>query len=182
MKALLLVSLALVSAACAADESLRLDASQGYDCAAEFLERREQFPSEFPVRLLVDRRMASFNREGVFEAVDSWNEQLDTELFEIALAEEPERGPGHVVITQSHELARHTLGQTFHIEARVVKLSVEDKVRALVAKHELGHVLGLGHETDYDDLMNKVSHSAEQIDNLSVRAACLIKTALLNSR
>lgn len=187
--AALLLSLA---SGCAGLDTFEPDTTEDIDCSDWFLRHRTLFPNEFPRRVLLAEDLPDEFAQAISDGAQSWNDTFSFDVFSVERADDelllhlPVCGWETVAVKDLEPAGRRGIAFYDSCFARIMldPVQMPDKqgrsLLPIVAKHELGHTLGLPHVEDPHDLMNRYTAFVDQYDSVSPRERCLVKTAFLN--
>lgn len=126
------------------------------------------YPQDFPLTLVVDEDFGETNLEALQQAVFAWNNRLDSEVFALSAhrvswtsseiyapdpstvivlrGDIPDDHPTMIKQGQANLIWHELTGRMTHAYV-FLDVAVPDRDAMVVLKHELGHVLGLRHDT-----------------------------------
>jgi len=152
-------------------------------------------PSEFPVEVLIDSRTPNHSVALILDAIDAWNTRIGQEVLYATVTEDLAGMHGmcnYAIVTANKLLPDPHVGLTTygpcaanHVEIETMELHAGDAEEYIfadwlvthIAIHELGHVLGLDHESDATSIMYPLLLNGGQ--QISKRSTCLVKLAVV---
>lgn len=147
---------------------------------------RTWLPTGFPVEVVIDTRVRNDHVALVLDAIDMWNDQLNTELLFATITEDTYAMHGEcnfVTITTKSRLPDLDVGLTTygrcaadHVDILTSPPLSAQEIRNIAA-HELGHVLGVPHDdTDPTSIMYPEVSAGFRF--ISERSTCVVRIAL----
>ena len=158
------------------------------------------YPTRFPVNIVLDDHLTEHNRALMLEAIDAWNERMKAEVVYATITSNLDMHDkcNYAVVTDTTDLKGNWIGLTTYGQCASDIVNVEtmqtmmapgsappeyytDDLVLNVTTHEIGHVLGLGHETNTASVMYPSVGPGDH-RYITTQSYCLVQKAIQHTK
>lgn len=154
--------------------------------------------TKFPINVVLDANLTDHNIEIMLDAIEAWNTRLKMEVLYASITKNLTMHDkcNYAELTDTTDLMGNWIGLTtfgkcgsdiVNVETMQTKMEdrgpeyyTDDLVLNLTV-HELGHVLGLGHELDPKSVMFE-SMGPGDIKYISTQSYCLVQQTVIHTQ